>query len=66
MVGGVDGQGEAAGGEGYSQVIHMDEFNLHLKGDSLAIAAANNWLAAQVDARMTMGLVVRPVAMLCC
>lgn len=43
--------GGAAGG-GYSQVIPMDEFNLHLTGDIHAITAANNLLAAQIDARM--------------
>lgn len=42
--------GGAAGG-GYSQVIPMDEFNLHLTGDIHAITAANNLLAAQIDAR---------------
>lgn len=30
----------------------MDEFNLHLTGDIHAITAANNLLAAQIDARM--------------
>merc|ERR1711970_455699 len=44
-------KGGAAGG-GYSQVIPMDEFNLHLTGDIHAIAAANSLLAAQIDARM--------------
>jgi methylenetetrahydrofolate dehydrogenase (NADP+)/methenyltetrahydrofolate cyclohydrolase/formyltetrahydrofolate synthetase len=44
-------QGGAAGG-GYSQVIPMDEFNLHLTGDIHAITAANNLLAAAIDARM--------------
>lgn len=43
--------GGAAGG-GYSQVIPMDDFNLHLTGDIHAITAANNLLAAQIDARM--------------
>ena len=33
------------------QVIPMDEFNLHLTGDIHAITAANNLLAAQIDAR---------------
>ena len=42
--------GGAAGG-GYSQVIPMDEFNLYLTGDIHAITAANNLLAAQLDAR---------------
>uniref|UniRef100_H2Z0I3 C-1-tetrahydrofolate synthase, cytoplasmic n=1 Tax=Ciona savignyi TaxID=51511 RepID=H2Z0I3_CIOSA len=44
-------KGGAAGG-GYSQVIPMDEFNLHLTGDIHAITAANNLLAAAVDARI--------------
>ncbi|XP_051154436.1 C-1-tetrahydrofolate synthase, cytoplasmic [Leptopilina boulardi] len=43
-------KGGAAGG-GYSQVIPMEEFNLHLTGDIHAVSAANNLLAAQVDAR---------------
>lgn len=43
-------KGGAAGG-GYSQVIPMEEFNLHLTGDIHAISAANNLLAAQIDAR---------------
>ncbi|CAI4215050.1 unnamed protein product [Parascedosporium putredinis] len=45
-------KGGAAGG-GYSQVIPMDEFNLHLTGDIHAITAANNLLAAAIDTRMT-------------
>ncbi|KAI8367593.1 formate--tetrahydrofolate ligase-domain-containing protein [Radiomyces spectabilis] len=44
-------KGGAAGG-GYSQVIPMDEFNLHLTGDLHAVTAANNLLAAAIDARM--------------
>jgi len=44
-------KGGAAGG-GYSQVIPMEEFNLHLTGDIHAITAANNLLAAQLDTRM--------------
>ncbi len=44
-------KGGAAGG-GYSQVVPMDEFNLHLTGDNHAITAANNLLAAAIDARM--------------
>ena len=43
--------GGAAGG-GYSQVIPMEEFNLHLTGDLHAITAANNLLAAAIEARM--------------
>jgi len=44
-------KGGAAGG-GYSQVVPMEEFNLHLTGDIHAITAANNLLAAAIDARM--------------
>lgn len=44
-------KGGAAGG-GYSQVIPMDEFNMHLTGDIHAISAANNLLAAAIDTRM--------------
>ncbi|KDQ14131.1 hypothetical protein BOTBODRAFT_110444 [Botryobasidium botryosum FD-172 SS1] len=44
-------RGGAAGG-GYSQIIPMDEFNLHLTGDIHAVSAANNLLAAAVDARV--------------
>jgi len=44
-------KGGAAGG-GYSQVIPMEDFNLHLTGDIHAITAANNLLAAAIDARM--------------
>ena len=44
-------KGGAAGG-GYSQVIPMEEFNLHLTGDIHAITAANNLCAAAIDARM--------------
>ncbi|HEX9019326.1 MAG TPA: formate--tetrahydrofolate ligase, partial [Anaerolineaceae bacterium] len=44
-------KGGAAGG-GYSQVVPMEEFNLHLTGDLHAITAANNLMAAAIDARM--------------
>lgn len=44
-------KGGAAGG-GYSQIIPMEEFNLHLTGDLHAITAANNLLAAAIDTRM--------------
>ena len=44
-------KGGAAGG-GYSQVIPMDDLNLHLTGDLHAITAANNLLAAAIDARI--------------
>jgi methylenetetrahydrofolate dehydrogenase (NADP+)/methenyltetrahydrofolate cyclohydrolase/formyltetrahydrofolate synthetase len=44
-------KGGAAGG-GYSQVVPMEDFNLHLTGDIHAISAANNLLAAAIDTRM--------------
>src|SRR5512136_1720749 len=44
-------KGGAAGG-GYSQVIPMEDFNLHLTGDIHAITAAHNLCAAAIDARM--------------
>ena len=44
-------KGGAAGG-GYSQVIPMEDFNLHLTGDIHAITAAHNLCAAALDARM--------------
>ncbi|KAF4672975.1 hypothetical protein FOL47_011164 [Perkinsus chesapeaki] len=44
-------KGGAAGG-GYSQVIPMEDFNLHLTGDIHAISIANNLLVAQLDTRI--------------
>ena len=44
-------KGGAAGG-GYSQVVPMEDFNLHLTGDIHAITAAHDLIAAAVDARM--------------
>lgn len=44
-------KGGAAGG-GYSQVIPMEEFNLHLTGDIHAVTAANNLLAAAIESRL--------------
>lgn len=44
-------KGGAAGG-GYSQVVPMEDFNLHLTGDIHAITAANNLLAAAIDSRI--------------
>ena len=44
-------KGGAAGG-GYSQAIPMEEFNLHLTGDIHAVTAANNLIAAALDARI--------------
>src|SRR5512141_3245921 len=44
-------KGGAAGG-GYSQVIPMEDFNLHLTGDIHAITAAHNLCSAALDTRM--------------
>jgi len=44
-------KGGAAGG-GYSQIIPMEDFNLHLTGDIHAVGAAHNLIAAAIDARM--------------
>lgn len=44
-------KGGAAGG-GYSQVIPMEEFNLHLTGDIHAVSQANNLLACALDTRI--------------
>ena len=44
-------KGGAAGG-GYSQIVPMEDFNLHLTGDIHAVAAAHNLCATALDARM--------------
>ncbi len=44
-------KGGAAGG-GYSQIVPMIDFNLHLTGDIHAVSAAHNLCAAALDARM--------------
>ncbi|NWF64401.1 MAG: formate--tetrahydrofolate ligase [Chloroflexi bacterium] len=44
-------KGGAAGG-GYSQIIPMEDFNLHLTGDIHAITAAHNLVAAAMDTRI--------------
>jgi methylenetetrahydrofolate dehydrogenase (NADP+)/methenyltetrahydrofolate cyclohydrolase/formyltetrahydrofolate synthetase/formate--tetrahydrofolate ligase len=44
-------KGGAAGG-GYSQIVPMTDFNLHLTGDIHAVSAAHNLCAAALDARM--------------
>jgi len=43
-------KGGAAGG-GYSQIIPMEDFNLHLTGDVHAISIAHNLVSAAIDAR---------------
>ena len=47
-------KGGAAGG-GYSQVLPMEDINLHFTGDIHAIGAANNLLAAMVDNHIHQG-----------
>ncbi len=47
-------KGGAAGG-GYSQIVPMENFNLHLTGDIHAITAAHNLIAAMVDAHLYHG-----------
>jgi len=44
-------KGGAAGG-GYSQIVPMEDFNLHLTGDIHAVTVAHDLLAAAVDARI--------------
>jgi len=45
-------KGGAAGG-GYSQVLPMEEINLHFTGDIHAVTAAHNLIAAMIDAERT-------------
>jgi formate--tetrahydrofolate ligase len=47
-------KGGAAGG-GYSQVVPMEDINLHFTGDFAAIAMANNLLAALIDNHIYFG-----------
>jgi formate--tetrahydrofolate ligase len=47
-------KGGAAGG-GYAQVVPMEDLNLHFTGDIHAIGAANNLLAAMLDAHILHG-----------
>lgn len=47
-------KGGAAGG-GYSQVIPMEDINLHFTGDMHAITAANNLLCAIIDNHLQQG-----------
>lgn len=44
-------KGGAAGG-GYSQIVPMEDFNLHLTGDNHAVSVAHNLMASALDARM--------------
>jgi formate--tetrahydrofolate ligase len=58
-------KGGAAGG-GHSQVVPMEDINLHFTGDFAAIAAANNLLAALIDNHIhhgnALGFDVRRIA----
>src|ERR671911_1304625 len=47
-------KGGAAGG-GYSQVVPMETFNLHLTGDNHAVTAAHNMLSAVLDNHLYQG-----------
>ncbi len=47
-------KGGAAGG-GYSQVVPMEDINLHFTGDIHAVTAANNLLSAAIDNHMHQG-----------
>ena len=47
-------KGGAAGG-GYSQVVPMEDINLHFTGDMHAIGAANNLLCAAIDNHLFQG-----------
>jgi formate--tetrahydrofolate ligase len=47
-------KGGAAGG-GYAQVVPMEDLNLHFTGDLHAISAANNLLAAMLEAHLLHG-----------
>lgn len=47
-------KGGAAGG-GYSQVVPMEKFNLHLTGDMHAVTAAHNLLSAMLDDHLYRG-----------
>jgi formate--tetrahydrofolate ligase len=51
-------KGGAAGG-GYAQVVPMEDLNLHFTGDIHAITAANNLLAALIDAHRLHGNLLR-------
>jgi hypothetical protein len=47
-------KGGAAGG-GYSQVVPMEDLNLHFTGDIHAVGTANNLLAAMIDSHLMHG-----------
>ena len=51
-------KGGAAGG-GYSQVVPMEDINLHFTGDMHAITSANNLLCAAIDNHIHQGNLLR-------
>ncbi len=51
-------KGGAAGG-GYSQVVPMEDINLHFTGDMHAITSANNLLAAAIDNHIHQGNILK-------
>jgi formate--tetrahydrofolate ligase len=60
------GQKGGAAGGGFSQVVPMDQINLHFTGDFHAITSANNLLAAMIDNHIywgnTLGIDARRVS----
>ena len=61
-------KGGAAGG-GYSQIIPMEEFNLHLTGDIHAVGCANNLLAGKelsLSSVLAIGVVTSCVCVRVC
>ncbi|MHB8468648.1 MAG: formate--tetrahydrofolate ligase [Gaiellaceae bacterium] len=48
-----------AAGSGHAQVVPMEDMNLHFTGDIHAIGAANNLLAAMIDAHLLHGNTLR-------
>ena len=54
-------KGGAAGG-GYSQVVPMEDINLHFTGDMHAITSANNLLAAAIDNHLHQGNLLKIVS----
>lgn len=58
-MGPVFGQKGGGTGGGYSQILPMDDINLHFTGDLHAITSANNMLAAMVDNHLYFGNVLK-------
>lgn len=52
------GQKGGGTGGGYSQIVPMDDINLHFTGDLHAISSANNLLAALIDNHLHFGNVL--------